>query len=393
MKLKTISAFLLLLLTGCVSEFRPVLSTGDQHILFVDGSIVANTESTFQISESFALQSDTVPEASFVDRAAVHIMGSDGYKSSAAISQGKGVYQIAVGTLEKDVSYGIQIDYDGDIYQSELAKPLETPPIDSISWAQPEAAGAVTFRVSTHDNTKNARFFMWNYTENWEIRAVYPTSIFFDPGPDTLYVDFSLPYYYCWKSNDSGRFLVGSTESFAENRLVNHHLYAHEAGDDRFSMLYSVTVRQRAMSQGAYEYYQNVKKQNEEMGGLFTPQPSELTGNMVCTTDPAKRVMGYVEAVNNVRSERIFVDPTQLKRPIIYSDCDPLFKENGKLPTPENYAYYYKKGYRPAIIDMELYDLHPEAVVPTEWALGVCTDCRENGGSKEKPDFWPNSHW
>ena len=26
------------------------------------------------------------------------------------------------------------------------------------------------------------------------------------------------------------------------------------------------------------------------------------------------------------------------------------------------------------------------------WAPAICADCRENGGTKNRPDFWPNDH-
>ncbi len=35
-------------------------------------------------------------------------------------------------------------------------------------------------------------------------------------------------------------------------------------------------MKQRKISRGEYEYYQEKIKINEEMGGLFIPQPSEL---------------------------------------------------------------------------------------------------------------------
>ncbi|MDR3219157.1 MAG: DUF4249 domain-containing protein [Dysgonamonadaceae bacterium] len=395
MNAKIVSSLLILTLlaTACVSEYNPVLPSDDKKILFVDGSIIENTDVLFRISQSFSLNEDTVPEESFVNNASLTIIGSNGYKSPAAINEGKGTYRIPTGALDDDVEYGIQIEYDGDTYQSALSKPLHTPEIDSISWTQPDSIGTVFFHVSTHDNTgAGTRFFMWNYTEDWEIKSVYPTAIFYRAEADTFYVDWSLPYYYCWRKNESGTFLIGSTESLRENKLVNKQLYEQGSEDDRFSELYSVIVTQRAISKDAYEYYQSIKKQNEDMDGLFTPQPSEITGNITCITEPSKKVIGYVETVKNRSQKRIFVYPEQLRRPVVYSDCDPLFLTNGKLPEPGQYAYFYKMGWRPAEIDSESYAYHG-IIIPSEWALSHCTDCRDNGGTKNKPDFWPNWHW
>ena len=384
-----------LLLTGCITEYNAILPENDKKILFVDGSIIENTDVTFCISQSFTLDIDEIhriPEESFINNANLNIIGSNGYKSPPAINQGKGTYRISIGKLDDDVEYGILIEFNGDIYQSALSKPLYTPEIDSISWVQPDSAGIVSFYLSTHDDMEGTKFFMWNYTEDWEIRSVYPTTVFYNPDykaqmQDPFYLDNSEPYYYCWKKNESS--LVGSTESLNENRIIDQLLYEHSSESDRFSMLYSITVTQRVISKGAYEYHQNQTKLNEEMGGLFTPQPSEIIGNITCITNPSNKIMGYVETVKNIRQKRIFVYPEQLKRPVIHSSCGHLPQVD--LPMEEAYAHYYRLGFRPAMLDLVAYSNYG-VVGPSQWALSHCTDCRANGGTKNKPDFWPNWH-
>jgi len=410
---------LALLLTCCVSEYDTALPENNQKILFVDGSIIANTNVTFHISRGFSLHVESIskiPKESLNIDAKLTIIGSNGFQSPPAVKQlvkkrkGKEEwteweYRIAVGELSDDVKYGIQIEYDGDTYQSALSKPLYTPEIDSISWTQPEAEGPVFFHISTHDNTGGSKFYMWTYTEDWETKAVYPTPIFYDPnyskplGEEPFYVDFTMPLYYCWKKNESDKFSIGSTESLGENRIVNKLLFEHASENDRFSILYSVIVNQRAISRSAYEYYQNIKKLNEEMGGLFTPQPSELIGNISCITDPSKKVIGYVETVKNISHKRIFVESEELIRPPVYSSCGRL--PDVDLPQEAAQAYWYRLGYRPAVLNTSLYYEYG-VVVPTEWALAHCTDCRatppdypdyEPVPTKNKPDFWPNWHW
>ena len=59
-------------------------------------------------------------------------------------------------------------------------------------------------------------------------------------------------------------------------------------------------VQQRALSKEGYEYYLNVQQQNEEMGGIFTPQPSEIQGNISCISQPERRTIGYVGVYKNI---------------------------------------------------------------------------------------------
>ncbi len=386
---------------SCISEFDAKLPANDMQTLVVDGGITGNTEVTFHLSKSFPLDSFNAPAGNFDIDAKLTVMGSDGYQSPPATSMGKGEYRIAIGELNDDAEYKIRIEYDGDIYESSPAKPLHTPEIDSISWIQPEKYGAVSFHISTHDDTEGTKFFQWNYTEDWQIVANIKTTLFYDLKNGIIVTDYSAPYFYCWGKHISNRFLIGSTESLGENRIINKEFYRCEPGaSDRFTELYCITVYQKSISKEAYEYYQNKIKLNEEMGGLFTPQPSELNGNITCITNPSKRVIGYVEVAKNMTDKRKWIERSQVTRwgefdrsmpPQKVYTCGTsawveLYKEDciAFAPCPDNYANLYRNGYRPTG--------YPADGVPIPWAKGFCSDCTTNGGTKNKPDFWPNDH-
>jgi len=394
MNTKIISGLFVLALaaTACVSEFNAKLPPNDAQLLIVEGNIMENTDAVFYLSKSFPLDSALNKMESLNVHANVTIIGSNGYQSQPATNVGYGAYRIAVGSLDDDVAYGVRIEYDGNTYQSALTKPLRTPEIDSISFIQTEKGGMVDFQISTHDNKNGANFFIWNYKEDWEISAYYATTIFYNPVDSIFYTDYSLSNLYCWRSSASNQFLIGSTESLKENSIINQQLYQLAPQDARFSLLYCVTVNQRAISKGAYEYYQNKITLNGEMGGLFTPQPTELTGNVTCTTDPSKRVMGYIEVNKNTTQKRIFVYPWQITRPPMYPDCTTITQDSVRTLMSDmkmSYTDVYNMGLRPAG-DMDM--MQYPRILPTDWAMARCTDCVSAGGSKNKPDFWPNDH-
>ena len=374
------------LFTGCITEYYALLPLTDSQVLAVDGHIVANSEVTFFISESFSLESPNIPNESYVNNAILTIIGSNGYQSSPAINQGKGNYQIQVGELDDDVEYGIEIQYNGDIYRSALSKPLYTPEIDSVMWVQPENYGDIYFHVSTHNDTIGSRFYAWSYTEDWEFCAAIPTRIFFNPISETYSTTDSARDLYCWKKNKSKRFVFGTAESLTENRIINQQLHRYDISssnnDDRFSLLYCITVYQQTISKEFYEYYQNVKRINEEMGGLFTPQPSEFIGNISCITNPEKKVLGYIHVNKNTTLKRTFVYPEEL---VIASQAPQCGTISHKLVDPVD---FYRMGYRPAG------DADPECypkIIPKGWSAASCTDCTVISTQK-KPDFWPNNH-
>jgi hypothetical protein len=385
---------MLLLVIGCISEYNVPLSPRDQKTLFVDGNIIANTEASFYIGQSFSLNNDTVPPESYVTDATVSIIGSDGYQSPPAVYQGQGIYRLPVGALEDAIAYGIRIEQEGAVYQSALTPPLRTPDLDTVHYVQQEAPGTIFFYLSTHDDREEPTFFRWTYTEDWETTAPFAVSVLYNPERNELYADtYSTPYFYCWKQKVSDQFLLGSTESLTENKIIDHLLYQIEPGDDRFWELYCLTLTQTAISRGAYEYFQALSKIKEEIGSLFAPQPAEIIGNMQCISHPSRKIIGYVEALHNVSGRRIFITPGQLIVPVnrdkIQCEKDILFNDR-LMEAGWTYRDIYRiMNYRPISVNPEFYP----RLVPYQWAPATCTECTANGGTKVRPDFWPNDHY
>lgn len=139
---------LLLCLTGCVSEYNAQLPSSDEELLVVTGDIIANTEAIFSLSKSIPLSED-MPEDYRNIYARIAVVGSDGYRSDFGTALGDGKYQVSIGELQDDVSYGIEIEYDGEIYTSSPSIPMVSSEIDSVSWIQPEPEQALSIRVST----------------------------------------------------------------------------------------------------------------------------------------------------------------------------------------------------------------------------------------------------
>lgn len=379
--LKYLPCLLLTLLSGCVSEYNANLPATDENILIVEGDIVANTNSQFSLSKSFPLSVDKLP-ADYNDiTATIVIVGSDGYRSESGSRIGTGKYQIPVGELKSDVAYGIEIEYNGAKYTSIPATPLATPEIDELAWKQPVPKEEVTIHLSTQGDPEKFQYYMWNYAEDWEITAAFYTNCFYDPMTGGMYQESPDPVYYCWKKYSSQKILIATTESQRENRILNYPLYKINPSDDRTSVLYSVLVKQRALSKEAYDYYQNLQKQNESMGGLFTPQPSEVQGNISCNTDPSRKVIGFVGVLKNTTEKRIFITTTEITHPFSRSTCEAYDDEYFAELQLSSFADRYSAGFVPVGM-----------AIPEFWTQGKCADCQKNGGTKKKPEFWPNDH-
>lgn len=376
----------LITLSGCVSEFHADIPFSDENILVVEGDVIANSEVDIILSKTFSLETNTLPEGFNNIQAVIHLVGNDGYKSPAATYMGDGIHRLAVGELLDNVSYSIEIEYDGEKYVSDPASPLTTPEIDNLDWRQASNASDVSIRVSTHSEEPGFSYYMWDYIEDWEFTSAFMVYDFYDPERGVMERMNWAPVYYCWRNRRGKEILLGSTESLAENKILNQQLRLYECLDERFDYLYSIRLRQMALSKRAYEYFQNRAKMSDDMGGLFTPQPSELVGNVVCITDKSRKVIGYINILKNVTETQLYIKGSEItKKPFV--KCRSLTKEEAEKMMAESKIgphEFYTMGYWP-LDGSFIYEVN-------SWANASCVDCTRKGGSKNKPDFWPNDH-
>ena len=379
---KYIALFVALALCSCVSEFNAKLPESIEDVIIVEGSIVENTAAEFRFSKSFSLEEDAPPAGYNEVEVELYIIGSDNYRSEVAAYMGNGIHKIAVGELDINVTYGIEFKYEGVVYRSTLSKPLSSPEIEDISYLQSDYNGPISFYISTKGRNEEERYYLWNYDEDWEFTPYYRQTIFYDPDKKELYEDRSAPNYYCWR-NRSGSYqvLIGATESLSENRIVNKLLFERPSSDERFSVMYSINMKQQVISKSAFEYYETKAKLSEEMGGLFTPQPSELIGNIYSVSNDSKKVIGYINVSKNISEKRLFIDRLNITREPEIPTCPTM---SGSNPAAEMHA----AGFLP----IGQFDFMAQRIVVEFWTSPGCADCRATGGSKVKPIFWPNEH-
>ena len=288
---------------SCVDKFNAHLPESSTRVLIVEGNIISDSTVVFSLSCSFPLNVEGIPQDYNKIDAEVSVVGSDGSCFNGT-SLGDGKYQVVIGSLNKDASYSLKIVYEGDIYTSEPQYPLETETINDVTYEQPEKYGDISIRFSMR--SEDGGCYFWSYEEDWEVRAVYNPKFRYDPTTDEV-VDFdATSYARGWCHDKSAKIIVGNIGTNKDTQLKDKWLYSIKADNNRVFHHYSTLVKQRKISRGEYEYYQEKIKINEEMGGLFIPQPSELPTNIICNNS-GKNVVGYVGVSMNVAKYRIFI--------------------------------------------------------------------------------------
>jgi len=182
--------------------------------------------------------------------------------------------------------------------------------------------------------------------------------------------------YNCYSYFSSSDILLGNSTALSED-VIRRQLITQVPNDNsKISFRYSILVKQYAISDEAYKYWQIVKQNSEQTGNLFDPQPAQLYGNIQNNADAAEPVIGYISA-STLSEKRIFIRQAQLKvkkEPIFRSICDEIVID------PDDAAQYLSDGtYLPA------YFISGGFLVI---APPPCVDCRLQGGTTTKPDYW-----
>ena len=365
-------SLLLLTLTNCINEFNAKLPGNGVNMLVIDGNIISDSTVVFSLSRTFSLNEESLPEGFNQITANVSVVGDDGSRITGT-SIGNGQYQMQIGTLNKQVRYGLEVKYEGDTYTSEAQYPIETSAIDEVKFEQPEDYGDISIYLSTQ-KTDGTAYYIWEYVEDWEVRTLYYSLWVYDFSTKKVLEFEKAPYAQGWSHAESNKTIVGSTEANTENLLKNKRIYSIASDNIRVSYYYSTLIKQRALSKGEFEYYENKAKQSESMGGLFTPQPSELPTNITCS-NPDKQAIGYVGVNMNVSEYRLYISVRDIEYDNPYY-CDFVPEEEVKEMTMDD---LYVAGYRIA-------DLSPDGY---HWAPMECVDVRALGATLNKPSFWP----
>jgi len=370
----------LLMALGCVETFDSPISGLPNNYLVVEG-VISDGKNTFRLSRTSNLNQDT---AAFETGAQVHIENESGTFSRALDETGNGIYE-AVLDLDANEQYRVKIYTANDAeYVSDFVPLVASPEIDSVTWSAVDGE-TVQLYVTTHDPDNNTRYYRWTYEETWQYRANFYSNLDYVNG-EVVYRDYvNDDIYNCWQSDASTQILVNSTVRLQEDVVFKQPLVAINSGSSsKLDVKYSILVKQYALTQEAFEYWELLKKNSEDLGTLFDPQPSQLRGNITCTTNPDEPVLGFISA-GSISEQRIFIRRSDIaelidipynRNPSCELDTIPLsdaaikdaFAQGDTIPVNEVYGFGGLEGY--------------------EASANYCVDCRTRGGTTDEPDFW-----
>lgn len=370
-----ISTIIVFTVIACKEPYEPDIISSDNSYLVVEGVLNAGSGPTsIRLSRTFKL--DDTARLRGEQNASVMVEGKDNIIRQLTMTA-DGIYTSPDLGLALNQEYRLKIiTANGKEYLSDYVVAKKTPPIDSIGFVRNEKG--VQIHASTHDNSNNTRYYLWDYDETWEIRTFYYSSYKYENGVvlprDPILDDVST----CWKYGKSSNILIGSSASFQTDAIYRAPIAFFNNGDEKLAVRYSILLRQYALNKKGYEFYEMMKKNTESLGSIFDAQPSEIRGNIRCTGDPYEPVIGYISA-SDAEEKRIFITQAQLGGWIFRQNCESYNIANH----PDSIAAAYGTG-------LSIYSAIMMGPFITGYNVSSlpCVDCRKRGGSLIKPSYW-----
>jgi hypothetical protein len=365
----------------------------------VEGAISTGTDSTIiRLSRTvpLSLKARTTPELG-----AIVTIISNGGASYPCIEAGKGYYK-APGLNAASGNFGLKINTsNGKLYRSDLVPVKNSPPIDSVYYkiqsnsvdvvGEKQSAGLEIY-ADTHDPTNNTRYYRWDYVGTFQFHSAFNSMLYLQTVPvdSVMQRPLSDQVYVCWRNDTSSTILLNSSAKLTKDIVTKNPIAFISSAAEELARRYSILVRQYALTADAYNYYAQLKKNTEQLGGVFDPQPSQLAGNIHCISNPSEPVLGYITAGASAQT-RIFIDNKTLPNWLAVTPYSQCIMDTDLYVRPSGQSFFNEvEGRIYAGYDIPIFTVQPPGAAHPDGYTGgtpACVDCTRRGTNK-KPDFW-----
>lgn len=371
--------FALLLLLGCRDPFEPEIVAQDLALMVVEGYVEVDGESEIILSRTSTVKDTSAVRMITGARVFVSPESGSSFWDFDELEERKGHYTFT-GSFDPNQNYFLNIWLsNGEMYQSELLRPVITPEIAELGWLRDD--NGVEIFVSTQGGA-DAKYFLWSFNEDWIFNAGLASFLIFEDSTvrnrrEEERID------RCWDATRQPRIVLQNSARFEGNLIVERELVRIPPLSEKLQRRYSIEVIQRAIDQEAFDFWEILRKNSDDIGGIFSPLPSLIGGNINAVGENnTENVIGHVSMGRSAR-KRIYINtedvfPWRVEIPEyefcnLSQDTIPVnlastrFRSGAEVPAREVYADIFLIGYRSG--------------------SRQCVDCTLRG-SNVKPDFW-----
>lgn len=380
---------LALALPGCIDPYMPDVISSTKSYLVVDGFINTRGSTSIKLSRTFDIDSKAAPPIE--TRATLFIEEEGGARYPVPETSVRGTYTSASLTLNPARNYRLSIRTSTGLeYASAYVPAKITPPIDAVTWQATD--NGLTIYVNTHDDTRSTQYYRWEYEETWQIRSPYSPTVEYKNG---RMQDLLTPFpAFCWTTVQSADIKISNTTRLSRDVISDFPLRSLSTTANQLYIGYSILVKQRAQTAAEYAYWELLKKNTENVGTLFDPLPSQLTGNVQCLNDGSELALGFVGA-HSIAESRILIRranlPGSWRVQSGYESClppDTVFIDRPSPPPPNPAVILAGAFSGTTYLPIEPVFTKAGTLAGYTGKSRDCIDCRTRG-TAVKPSYWP----
>ena len=331
---RVLLVFLFVLLSQCITEFDPRLT--DQNPKLVVDGLITNQPGPYSVRLSYSSAYNNKPILGFFPfQAQVYIKDDTGaeellrYTSNGYFkSETNGIRGVA------GRQYWVSIILpDGTEYESahELLNPV--PQIDTIYSIYQELnagfmRGKFEIFLDTSDPPDEINYYRWSWS-HYESKTVCDITYDFPPLTKVSW-GCCVP---CWSFiKCEGCINIGSDRLINGKKISRQYLLdvSYNSVDP-----YYLLIEQQSLTKNGYEFWEKVRSQVTNSGGVFDTPPIAIKGNVTNVNNPDEKVLGYFGA-SSVYYKYFYVNRLsvgkppygqQVGPPPILRSCKPCIEE------------------------------------------------------------------
>jgi hypothetical protein len=312
---------------SCIDEFNPKLD-GKTRRLVVEANLTTKLDFhyvylTFDApyNSTASIFKDYVADAKvkMIDNLGNEYLFFDDPTQNNMIKTSFGYNYRSVNKFKAEVGRTYQLfveTFDKKTYVSAPEKVLPVAPVENVKIDFEEinpasyVKGKFKVSVNVKDRAKENNYYKWdwynvkqiNWCREYTIGSAAGTLSYVDPCCETCYQ--ISPCIDCIE--------------LAQDKLIDGNVFNKPITTIPFddNTNYYLVVNQYSISENAYKFWNAVKEQSKNSGGLFDAIPKSIKGNFKNAKDPKEEVLGYF-TVSDVHEEIIIID-RNLKSPKPY---------------------------------------------------------------------------
>jgi len=375
--------FILIFFTilACKEPFEPDLSQENLRVLTVEGYLdTEGKPSELYLGYTRRIYGDNLgPGSTPAVRADVYLESSSGQQYDL-LDQGNGYYLFEQDVAEDD-TYQLKISFGGaESYTSDLMRPLISTEIEDINFEKDERG--VEIYITTR-GSREIDDFIWTFSETYSFSPKFVSPYIY--RAETNEVDTRIPeetIYLCYRTLVSPDLILETSSNFDENVIFKKPITRIVPGDERLSTRYSILVSQMALSPEAAEFWEIMRQNTDDIGTIFSPMPSNISGNMTNDQDPEAAVIGHV-SLGVIAQRRLFIAVQEVSPWTndlsAYFDCE--------LDADTVSAAGFEERFATGIKFPAMAVFANNTIIGYRSALRRCVDCTLRG-TNVRPDFW-----